>query len=80
MREEADFSSGQRGATLSPAPQARRPIALDPDVLRWFEDVALRISRLGWRALLTYVGILAVLAVWGELAAHDRRRARSRDP
>ena len=42
MREEADFSSGQRGATLSPAPQARRPIALDPDVLRWFEDVALR--------------------------------------
>ena len=42
--------------------------------------LALRISRLGWRALLTYVGILVVLVVWGELAAHDRRRAGSRGP
>jgi hypothetical protein len=45
-----------------------------------FGWLALRISRLGWRALLTYVGILAVLVVWGELAAHDRRRARTREP
>jgi hypothetical protein len=42
--------------------------------------LALRISRFGWRALLTYVGILVVLAVWGELAAHDRRRAGPRGP
>ncbi len=42
MREEADFSSGQCGATLSPSPPARRPVALDADVLRWFEHVALR--------------------------------------
>ena len=40
MRDEADLSSGQRGAAVSPAPQARRVIALDPDVLRWFESVA----------------------------------------
>ena len=40
--------------------------------------LALRISRLGWRALLTYVGILVVSVVWGELAAHDRRRAAPR--
>jgi hypothetical protein len=44
-------------------------------VLAW---LALRISRLGWRALLAYVGIVVVLVVWGELAAHDRRRAGSR--
>jgi hypothetical protein len=42
--------------------------------------VALRISRLGWRALLTFVAILVVLVVWGELAAHDRRRAAARGP
>jgi hypothetical protein len=42
MREEADFSSGQRSATLSPRPEPRRPVALAPDVLRWFEEVALR--------------------------------------
>jgi hypothetical protein len=41
--------------------------------------LALRISRLGWRALLTYVGILVILVAWGELAAHDRRRAGSRE-
>jgi hypothetical protein len=40
--------------------------------------LALRIGRLGWRALLTYVGILVVIVVWGELAAHDRRGAASR--
>jgi hypothetical protein len=42
--------------------------------------LALRIARLGWRALLAYLGILAVLAAWGELAAHDRRRAGARGP
>jgi len=42
MREEADFSSGQHGATLSPPSQARRRIELDPDVIRWFENMALR--------------------------------------
>ena len=42
--------------------------------------LALRIGRLGWRALLGYVGLVAVLVAWGELAAHDRRRARARDP
>ena len=40
--------------------------------------LALRIGRLGWRALLTYLGVLAVLVIWGELAAHDLRRARAR--
>ncbi len=38
--------------------------------------LALRLGRLGWRALLTYLLILALLIVWGELAAHDVRRAR----
>jgi uncharacterized protein (DUF4415 family) len=42
MTEEADFSSGQHGAALSPPPQARHPIALDPNVIRWFEELALR--------------------------------------
>jgi uncharacterized protein (DUF4415 family) len=42
MRDDADFTSGRRGAALSPSPPARRPAALDADVLRWFEDVALR--------------------------------------
>ena len=42
MSEDADVSSGQCGATLSPSPSARRPVALDADVLRWFEDAALR--------------------------------------
>jgi len=39
MTEDADDSSGQRGAT--PAPP-RRGVALDAELLRWFEDVALR--------------------------------------
>jgi hypothetical protein len=58
----------------------RRPRWLQAAVglaLLW---VALRVGRLGWRALLTFVGILVVLAVWGELAAHDQRRARARGP
>jgi hypothetical protein len=42
--------------------------------------LALRVARLGWRALLAYLGCLVVLAVWGELAAHDRRRASSGRP
>ena len=41
--------------------------------------VALRVSRLGWRAFLTFAGLVVALAVWGELAAHDLGRARSRD-
>ncbi len=42
MREQADPSSGQGGAAQSPSPPARHPVALDADVLRWFEGVALR--------------------------------------
>jgi hypothetical protein len=42
MSEEADFSSGQHGATLSPASAVRHAVALEPDVLRWFEEAALR--------------------------------------
>jgi uncharacterized protein (DUF4415 family) len=42
MSDDADFASGQRGAALSPPPPARRLLALDADVVRWFEDVALR--------------------------------------
>jgi uncharacterized protein (DUF4415 family) len=42
MRDDADYSSGQRGATVLPAPQAQRQVALDADLLRWFQDVALR--------------------------------------
>jgi len=56
----------------------RRPRWLQAAVGLALAWLALRIGRLGWRALLTYVGILIVLAVWGELAAHDRRRAGSR--
>ena len=40
--------------------------------------LALRVARLGWRALITYVALVVGLAVWGELAAHDRRRAGAR--
>jgi uncharacterized protein (DUF4415 family) len=42
MRDEADLSSGQRGAAVSPPPPARHPIALDADLLRWFQDLAQR--------------------------------------
>jgi hypothetical protein len=42
MTAEADVSSGLRG-TLSPAAApGRRAVALDPDVLGWFEAAALR--------------------------------------
>ncbi len=42
MTEEADVSSGQHGAMASNPAAARRPIALDADVLRWFQEMALR--------------------------------------
>ena len=42
MREEAEFPSGQRDVTVSPPPRARHPVALDADLLRWFQEVALR--------------------------------------
>jgi hypothetical protein len=58
----------------------RRPRWLQAAVVLVLAWLALRVSRLGWRALLAYVGILVVLAAWGELAAHDRRRAGSRRP
>ncbi len=42
MTAEADVSPGLCG-TLSPAvSSARRSVALDPDVLGWFEEAALR--------------------------------------
>lgn len=42
MREEAGFSSGPHGAPLAPARESGRSVALEPDVIRWFEDVAHR--------------------------------------
>lgn len=42
MREDADFSSGQHAATLTPRSEGPALIALDPDVQRWFEELALR--------------------------------------
>lgn len=42
MREEVDLSSGQRGAAGSPAPEPRLSVPLDADLLRWFQDLALR--------------------------------------
>jgi hypothetical protein len=42
MREEAGFSSGQHDAALAPPHEARRLVALDPDVNRWFEDMVAR--------------------------------------
>jgi hypothetical protein len=58
----------------------QRPRWLQLTVALLLAWLALRVSRLGWRALLAYAGVLVVLAAWGELAAHDRRRARSRRP
>ncbi|HUO80030.1 MAG TPA: hypothetical protein VMU00_07790 [Steroidobacteraceae bacterium] len=42
MREPADISSGQRTATRPPAAEPPRLVALDPEVLRWFGELALR--------------------------------------
>jgi len=58
----------------------QRPLWLQAAVMLVLAWLALRVSRLGWHALLAYVGIIVLLAAWGELAAHDRRRARSRRP
>ncbi len=52
MSEEADFSSGQHGATLSPAAEGRLAVALDADLLRWFEEAALRIGNGDHEALI----------------------------
>lgn len=56
----------------------RRPRWLQAALALALLWLATRVARLGWRALLAYLGILAVLAAWGELAAHDRRRAATR--
>ncbi len=56
----------------------RRPRWLQAAVALALLWVTLRVGRLGWRALLGFLGVLVVLAVWGELAAHDRRRAGAR--
>jgi hypothetical protein len=56
----------------------RQPVWLQAAVALALLWIALRVARLGWRALLIYAGALAVLAVWGEIAAHDRRRAGQR--
>jgi tryptophan-rich sensory protein len=58
----------------------RRPRWLQAALALALLWLALRIARLGWHALIIYLGSLAVLAAWGELAAHDRRRAGSRRP
>ncbi len=39
MKEHYDFSSGQRGAVVSPSPHKTRiTIRLDTDVVTWFKD------------------------------------------
>ncbi len=39
MKEHYDFSQGQRGAIVSPAPQKTRiTIRLDTDIVSWFKD------------------------------------------
>ncbi|HUO95397.1 MAG TPA: hypothetical protein VMT92_04120 [Steroidobacteraceae bacterium] len=56
----------------------RRPLWLQGTlalVLLW---LALRVARLGWRALLVYLAAIVGLALWGELAAYDLRRAASK--
>ena len=42
MSDEAVLSPAQLDATPPPLNHARRPVALDADVLRWFQDVAHR--------------------------------------
>jgi uncharacterized membrane-anchored protein len=56
----------------------RRPRWLQAALALALLWLALRVARLGWRALLVYLGALALLAAWGELAAHDRRAADAR--
>lgn len=42
--------------------------------------LALKVARFGGRALLVYLALLAFLAAWGEVAAHDRARRAARTP
>ena len=35
--------------------------------------LALRFARAGWRPLLAFLAVLAVFALWGEIAARARR-------
>jgi len=35
--------------------------------------LALRLARAGWRPLLTFLAVLAVFALWGEIAVRARR-------
>jgi hypothetical protein len=58
----------------------RRPLWLQAALALALVWLALRVARLGWRALLVYLGAIAVLAAWGELAAHDLRTATARRP
>lgn len=57
----------------------RRPIWLQGALAVLLLWLALRIARFGWRALLVYLATVVGLALWGELAAHDLRRAASRN-
>ena len=58
----------------------RRPLWMQAAIGLGLLWLAPRVARFGWRALFAYIGALAVLAAWGELAAHDRRRAGARRP
>ena len=58
----------------------RRPVWLQGALALGLLWLALRIARLGWRALLVYLLTVAGLAAWGELAACDLRRAGARRP
>ncbi|MBS0376757.1 MAG: hypothetical protein JSR73_19445 [Proteobacteria bacterium] len=66
---------GERWAALRRRPRWQQLAAAA--LLLW---LALRVARLGGRALLVYLGLLAFLAAWGEIAAHDRARRGARAP
>jgi hypothetical protein len=53
-----------------------------PRWLRWLAGAALvwigiRLARAGWRPLLAWVALVAVCALWGELAVRARRSGKS---
>jgi len=56
----------------------RRPLWLQGALALALLWLALRVARLGWRALLVYLAAVIGLALWGELAAYDLRRAASK--
>jgi hypothetical protein len=66
---------GERWAAFRRRPRWQQLVVAA--VLLW---LALRVARLGGRALLVYLGALAFLAAWGEVAAHDRARRAARTP